>query len=133
MADDLSFSLDGSQVRITGLRDTLRSMEKAGTSAGDLKDLMMSLSQIVISAARPPHGDTGALSASVRPGRGKTKAVIRAGSARVPYAGVIHYGWPARSIPAQPFLTDAINRTRSAILAQLDQGIQDLLHDADLT
>lgn len=119
-------------VKITGLRETLRSMEKAGTGAQDLKDLMTSLSAIVISAAQPPR-DSGQLSATVRPGRGKTKAVIRAGGARTPYAGVVHYGWPARGIAAQPFLADAITRTRPQILAQLDKGLQDLLRDNDLT
>lgn len=130
---DLTIAEGAMNVRITGLRETLRSMEKAGNSAQDLKDLMTSLSAIVISAAQPPRGPTGRLETSIRPGRGKTKAVIRAGGARTPYAGVIHYGWPARNIPAQPYLTDAINRTRPQLIAQLDKGLQDLLRDADLT
>jgi len=54
-------------------------------------------------------------------------AVARAGGARVPYAGVQHYGWPARGITAHPFLTQAVQATRSRTFAELDDGIGDLL------
>lgn len=130
---DLSFTTGGQTVKIEGLRATLRSMEQAGTQADDLKDLMAALSTIVISAARPPRGPTGRLAGSLRPGRSKNKAVIRAGSARVPYAGVIHYGWPSHSITAQPFLVDALNQSYPRILAQFDQEINQLLRDNKLS
>ena len=31
------------------------------------------------------------------------------------YAGPIHYGWPARNIPEQPFITDTIERLEGEI------------------
>ena len=131
MTDDFNVNLDGVTVKITGLRDTLRAMEKAGTDATDLKDLMQQVGNIVVHAARPPRA-SGALASTVRAGRSKTKAVVRAGTARTPYAGVIHYGWPSRHITAQPFLVDALDRTQAQILAQLDKGIQNLLSDNNL-
>ena len=89
---------------------------------------MHALGLIVVSAAQPATPTLeGTLRGTVRAGRGKTKAVIRAGGARAPYAGVIHYGWPARNIRARPFLADAVQATRSQTLAALDQGIGDLL------
>lgn len=57
---------------------------------------------------------TGALAGTVRPSGTKTRAVVRAGFARVPYAGPIHWGWPARGIAAQPFLSDAATSTEPA-------------------
>jgi hypothetical protein len=33
--------------------------------------------------------------------------------ASAPYAGPIHWGWPARNIKAQPFLSDAATQTES--------------------
>ena len=36
---------------------------------------------------------------------------VSVGRATVPYAGAIHWGWPARNISAQPFLTDAAKQT----------------------
>lgn len=130
---DVSFSSGGVTVRITGLRKTLRAFEAAGVGAQSMKDLMHAIGLIVVGAARP---DTpvlsGALAGTLRAGRGKTKAVVRAGRASVPYAGVQHYGWPARGITAKPFLTQAVQSTRSQTFAALDEGIGDLLKKQNL-
>lgn len=132
-ADTFEIASGDVQLRVEGLRSTLRALADAGADAADLKDLMQSLGQIVATHAqlRAPR-ETGRLATTVRPGRGKTKAVVRAGGARAPYAGVIHYGWPARNIPAQPFLADALQAQRARVLAELDDGIEDLLRKHDL-
>ncbi|MDU5380539.1 HK97 gp10 family phage protein [Cutibacterium avidum] len=115
-------------IRVTGLRSTLRDLQRAGADAEDMKTLMHQLGSIVATAAQPlARHHTGAMASSIRPGRGKTKAVIRAGGARVPYAGVQHYGWPRHHISPNPFLVDAINATRPRVLAQLDKGLVDLI------
>lgn len=53
----------------------------------------------------------GALRDSIRPGATKTAAIVRVGSARVPYAKPIHYGWGRRHIKAQPFVSRAAQQT----------------------
>jgi hypothetical protein len=98
-----------------------------------MKELMHDLGEIVVKGADVPRGTTGALAGSIRAGRGKTKAVVRAGGAKAPYAGVIHYGWPARNIAPHPFLTDALSRRHEQIYAALEQGIDALLAKNDLT
>lgn len=136
MAKGGDFNLDAGdvKVRVEGLSKTLRAMAKAGSDAGEMRDLMHALGMVVVRAAKPrtPVLD-GTLQATIRAGRGKTKAVVRAGGARAPYAGVIHYGWPARSIAPSPFLADAIAASRTAILSGLDKGLADLLKKNDLT
>lgn len=108
-------------------------MSKAGTDAEDMRSLMVSLGMIVVQAARPRTPVlNGRLQATLRPGRGKTKSVIRAGGARTPYAGVIHYGWPKRNIAPQPFVTEAVSATQSQVLSALDEGIGDLLKKQNL-
>lgn len=130
---DINFEQDGVRIQIEGLRKTLRAMESAGVAAQDMKDLMHSLGMIVVAAATPSTPTlSGALAGTLRAGRGKTKAVIRAGGARVPYAGVIHYGWPARNITAKPFLTEAVQSTRARTFAALDEGIGELLQKQGL-
>lgn len=130
---DVNFERDGVQIRIDGLRKTLRALEAAGTAAEDMRDLMHSLGLIVVNAAQPATPTlTGALRGTLRAGRGKTKAVIRAGTAAVPYAGVQHYGWPARGINATNFLTNAVQSTRNTTFAALDEGIGDLLKKQNL-
>lgn len=120
------------QFRITGLRETLRAMEQAGADAESMRDLMHAIGLTVVHAASPPRV-TGTLAGTLRAGRGKTKAVVRAGSAAVPYAGPIHYGWPARNIIAQPFLTDALAANQARVLDQLDAGLGDILKKRNLT
>lgn len=131
MSDSFVVPTGDVKIRITGLRSTLRAMEKAGAASADMKDLMHSVGMIVVHAARPPR-ISGSLSGTLRAGKGKTKAVVRAGTARVPYAGVIHYGWPQRSIPANPFLATTIQQQLPAILSALDKGIDDLLQKENL-
>lgn len=131
MADVIEVANGPGRVRIEGLRRTVRALEGAGTDATDLRDLMHRLGSIVVDAANPPQR-SGTLAGTVRAGRGKTKAVVRAGGARAPYAGVIHYGWPARGIAPQPFLTDALQAKRGAVFAALDAGIAELLKRRDL-
>ena len=131
MSDSFEITNGPGRVRVQGLRTAQRQLAAAGASADDLKDLMQALGSIVTKAANPPE-KTGRLAATIRAGRGKTKAVVRAGGARAPYAGVIHYGWPARNIRPQPFLTDALAANRSRIFQELDAGIGELLKKYDL-
>ncbi len=130
--DDFEVVSGDMRLRVEGLGRTLRSMSKAGADAEDMKDLMHSIGEVVVRAAQPPTL-SGALARTIRAGRGKTKAVVRAGGARAPYAGVIHYGWPARNIEPHPFLTDAIKQTRSQLLHHLDEGLGDILRKNNLT
>ena len=117
------------QVRVTGLRETLRSLAQAGADAADLKELMATIGGLVAAAGRPlARHESGAMASSIRPGTAKSKAVVRAGGTAVPYAGVQHYGWPDHGIEPNPFLTNAIARTTpQKILNEFDKGLRDLL------
>jgi hypothetical protein len=118
----------GSRVRIEGLIKATRALRKSGADMQDMSDLMHAIGMTVVLAARPdaPYL-SGALQGTIRAGRGKTKAVVRAGSARVPYAGVEHYGWPAHNITARPFLSDALRAEQAQIFDQLDRGLMAVL------
>lgn len=113
-------------VKVEGLAKLNRSMKQAGVEAQDQKDLMFKLGNIVASKANAP-AKTGALANTVRAGKGKTKAVVRAGGARTPYAGVIHYGWPARGIAPNPFLLNALSQSSTELVEGIDDGIANIL------
>lgn len=49
---------------------------------------------------------TGRLAGSIRAGQTRDAATVSAGAV---YAGVIHWGWPARNISPHPFLVDALS------------------------
>ena len=130
---DINFEANGVRIRIEGLAKTFRAMEAAGVAAESMRDLMHSIGLIVVSAARPNAPTlSGALAGDIRAGKGKTKAVVRAGRASIPYAGVQHYGWPARGIAAKPFLAAAVQSTRAQTFAALDDGIGELLRKQGL-
>lgn len=126
----LDFS-DG-HVRVEGLSKTVRHLSRAGADADDLKDLMFSIGSLVVGAASPPTL-SGTLAGTIRAGRGKTKAVVRAGGARAPYAGVLEYGDPARNKPARHYLETALAQEQTEIFETLEQGIDALLRKNNLT
>ncbi len=59
---------------------------------------------------------SGRLAGSIRALGSQTMGRAAVGKKSVPYAGVIHYGWPARNITAQPFLEEALSRRQKDVL-----------------
>ena len=114
-------------IRVEGLRELNAKLRAAGDESADLPDLMQRLGQIVISNARPPR-ITDELAGTLRAGRGRTKAVVRAGYAkRGAHAGVVHYGNPHTGTRAQPFLVDALRRAQTQLVSELATGIDALM------
>lgn len=131
-ADAVVHRSGGVSVRIEGLNTVLRKLNKAGADAQDMRGLMHELGTIVIGRAAVPVR-SGRLASSLRAGKGKTKAVVRAGyESRVPYAGRVHYGDPRPGIRGQPFLTQALQASQQQVFAALDRGIDDLLRKNNL-
>lgn len=122
------------QVRAQGLRKALRALEAAGADAQDMRNLMHNLGEIVAQRGRQLSPVvSGRLRGSIRAGRGKTKAVVRMGGAAVPYAPVVHYGWPDRNIDENRFMDAALDETWNQVFAAFENGIADLLRKNNLT
>lgn len=123
-----------SGVQITGLREVVRDLQKLGVSVEDLKEAFGEISdQVVTEANRIVPTKSGRLAGSIRPARTKNKAVVRAGSAGIPYAGVINYGWPSRGIAPTEFLTGPANSRPDEYARQIDRNLQDLIRKYGLT
>lgn len=99
-------------IKVEGARELRASLRRAGEDLSDLKAAHAAASGVVVAASRirAPHR-SGRLAGSVRGSGTATKALIRAGGVSVPYANPIHWGWKARGIAAQPFITDAAQNT----------------------
>lgn len=128
---DGDYGSGANKVRIKGLSKTVRDLGRAGVDVTDMKDLMHAIGMLVVNAAEPPVS-SGRLAGTLRAGRGKTKAVVRAGTAGVPYAGVLEYGWPARNIAPQSFLRDALQSQQGNALSALEDGLDEILRKNDL-
>jgi hypothetical protein len=101
-------------VEVRGGRELRRTLKAAGDDLSDLKDANQRVGNVVVARATSlAPRRSGALAGAMRATRAATSVTVKAGGARVPYAGPIHWGWPARGITAQPFLSDAATGTES--------------------
>lgn len=120
-------------VVIKGLNEVKNIIEKFSNEIGnDLslnKELSSTLSQKA-SAMAPRL--TGALASTVVGNPSEKKAQILAGSAAVPYAGVIEYGWPEKNIQAQPYLRPAVHNNMGYIIAKYEDSIKNTIKKYNL-
>lgn len=121
------------EITISGVKEVTDTLNKLGRDIESNielnKELSTTLSQKA-SALAPKL--TGALASSVKGNPSAEKAQILAGSAAVPYAGVIEYGWPDRNIDAQPYLNPAVNDNMGYIIEKYNDSIQKAIKQYDL-
>lgn len=117
----------GDRVRVEGLRELRKALKNAQKDYEDLKAAGLEAAEPVERQARVLVPKlTGALEGTLRSAGQASGAVVRAGFARVPYAGVIHFGWPARNISPNPFLYDALDQRRSDVIRIYQERINDI-------
>lgn len=115
-------------IRVEGAANLRRTMRRAGEDLQDIKDAHAAAGAIVGGRARAEAPRrSGRLAASVRWSGTNTTATIRAGFARVPYAAPIHWGWPARGIKSQPFISEAATSTEAQWTALYEQAVERIL------
>lgn len=99
-------------IEVDGLRKLRADLKRMGDDLADVKDANQRAGQLVAGEAeqRAPRR-TGTLAGSGRASRSASRATVMFGGARVPYAGPVHYGWPAHNIDPQPFVVEAAQAT----------------------
>ncbi|CAB4142710.1 Bacteriophage HK97-gp10, putative tail-component [uncultured Caudovirales phage] len=124
----------GGQLEIEGLRDLQKSLRNlTEDSRNDMKETHRKAGQIVVDgAARLVPVRSGALVASLRSAPTQRQGRVRVGSAAVPYAGPIHFGWPARNIKPNPFIYEVLDGRRQEVYALYSQRISELIFKYDL-
>lgn len=115
------------RILVVGGRQLRRTMKAAGLDMKDLNRAHKAAAQVVADEATPPVR-TGKLATTVRAGGTRTMGVVRAGYKSVPYAGPIHWGWPARNITANPFLSDAAQRSEPTWIELYEQEIDRIIN-----
>jgi hypothetical protein len=98
---------------VEGLNKLLRALERLDEEAKDqFKDVSLKVGKFVAERAKGEAPViTGRLRDTVRPVATRRGAKVRAGGARVPYAGPIHFGWPKRNITPNQFLYRAVDKS----------------------
>ena len=124
----------GGAVRVEGLVDVrrkIRRMEQGldqDAAKGDLKAMNLEAAEIVAGVATglvPVRA--GTLRQTIRAAGAQKSGRVRAGFARVPYAGPIHFGWPQRNISPQPFLYDALDRRRNEVFDAYERNMSEIV------
>lgn len=119
----------GGQLEIEGLRELQKSLRNlTEDSRNDMKETHRRAGEIVVEGARryvPVR--SGALLASLRSAPTQRQGRVRVGSAAVPYAGPIHFGWPARSIKPNPFIYEVLDQRRQEVYALYADRISTLI------
>lgn len=120
-------------IKATGVKELRRELRRMGDDLEDLKALNLDVATLVSDRAKDivPRR-TGNLADTIRPSGTKTAGRVRAGFKRVPYAGVIHFGFPARRITPQPFLYDALDQRRGEVFDAYFKGVKKIQRKAGL-
>jgi hypothetical protein len=124
----------GGQLQIEGLGDVQKAMRNfADDSRNDMKETHRKAGQIIVDgAARLVPVRTGALLASLKSVPTQRQGRVRVGSAAVPYAGPIHFGWPDRNIRPNPFIYEVLDGRRAEVLKLYEERINQLITKYDL-
>jgi hypothetical protein len=125
-------------VKIEGLSKVRRDLKNLGGDLDLVKGEFLAtnkkVAEIVLGGAkRFVPVLSGSLAESMKNASTKTAAKIRVGNkTNVPYAGPIHFGWPARRIKPQPFIYDAIDPRRNEISQLYAERITSIRNKYDL-
>lgn len=124
------FRVEGQgRLEIDGLREVLRDIRRLGDDArDDMKETHRKAGEIIVEGAKrfvPVR--TGALLQSMRSAPTTRQGRVRVGNASAPYAGPIHFGWPARRIQPQPFIYDALDGRRQEVFQLYGDRIGELI------
>lgn len=119
-------------VKVVGGRRLRRSMKAAGVELSELKAVHSAVARMVAekAAKRAPHR-SGLLASTVRGNNAAARSTVMAGKASVPYAAPIHWGWPARNIKAQPWISETAQDTEAQWLRMFEAGIRKAIDDIE--
>jgi len=120
-------------VKVEGARELRRALKNVETGTADLKSVHADAAKIVEQrASELVPRRSGRLDSSLRSTGQARQGVVRAGQASVPYAGVIHFGWPAHNIAPQPFLYDALDQRTTEVVDLYQERVDRLIKDNGL-
>jgi hypothetical protein len=121
--------------KIDGNRELRAKMRRAEEDVTQLKDLHQEIADDIaaVSKQKVPVR-SGRLKNSIKPKAYASLARVEAGNrskARrtgVPYAGPIHFGWASRGIRPQPFMYEALDLRREAVIDRYEAEIKALVN-----
>jgi HK97 gp10 family phage protein len=129
------YRVSGGAPQIEGLKEVLKDLKALSRDTReDMKDTHRRAGEIVAAAAKPLAPVlTGRLSSTITSSPTQYQGRVRIGRGQsVPYAGPIHFGWPARRIRPQSFVYDALSSRREEVLQTYERRVNDLIKKHNL-
>lgn len=124
------------RINVKGLKETQRALRKLEDKnlQKELREAHKRAAEMAAAAGKAEAPKlTGKLAASIGARASQRSASVKAGTGkRVPYAGVIHYGWPGHSIEPNEFLYRGINKKQKQIRTAYEQELKRVLKKAGL-
>lgn len=120
------------RVRVDGTTAIERDLSRLGLRLADLDFRTIASEGMRLAASFAPK-KSGKLAASIKGNKSKSRATIKAGSAAVPYAGAINYGWLRRGIEPAHFMQRADLVLRRTVPAELESQIRRAIRDKGLS
>jgi len=115
-------------VNVDGARELRKALKAVDGGLADLKSVHGAAAQIVEQrAGQLVPRRSGRLAGSLRSSGQAAGGIVRAGRATVPYAGVIHFGWPARNISPSPFLYNALDDRSRQVVDVYEKRVGELI------
>lgn len=112
---------------VDGLKDLAKALRKLEDKdfIKELKAANKRASEAAVAAAKAEAPvRSGRLRDSIKPNVTQTSGGLKAGTAaRVPYAGPIHFGWPRRFIPANPFIYRGLDKAMPEIIKAYEEDV----------
>lgn len=122
-----------SDFHVEGLQRAVRQLQSLGVEVEDLKAAFGRISDEMMPIyRRHTPVRSGRLRGNYRKSKSKNRAVLYTGSARVPYARVINYGWPARSIRPAGFVEKGDQEIGPKAIFAVEAEINRLIRTKDL-
>lgn len=127
-------------IHVEGLKELNKKLKALGEDDATLKNANYEAAELLLKAAAPNvPSKSGALKRSLRAGKSASAGVVRGGSAKVPYAAPIHWGWfydreqfIYKNIMPQPFLAKALQLSYQEILANYEKNVDGLIKKYNL-
>jgi len=120
-------------VRVGGLAEVQAGIREIVAGLQDLQVMQDIAAEAAHLAASFAPRRTGRLAASIRPNKAKSKAQVKAGNARTPYAAAINWGWPKRHIAPAGFMQRADSVMKPRLPGLVDAAVAKLIEQGKLS
>lgn len=130
----------GNRVEVEGLKELNRNLSLLAADENGIKEANYRAATTLLQTSKPMVPvRSGNLASTLKAGKTKNYAVVRAGSARVPYAAPIHFGWfydkeyfIQKNIRPNPFFYRALGLVYEDIISKYDEDMQALIRKYQL-